>query len=111
MEGKKRDLQTGNTTGRQRDKHGRFIKGVSGNPNGRPKDDTVKDRLFPLVPKSIERLQQILDNPDSLPRDVIKVAEIVLDRVYGKAYQSVDVGLDKEITVTFADNEIKEYGE
>ena len=70
---------------KKRDKHGRFIKGVSGNPNGRPKDDTVKDRLFPLVPKSIERLQQILDNPDSLPRDVIKVAEIVLDRVYGKA--------------------------
>lgn len=109
MEGKKRDLQTGNTTGRQRDKHGRFIKGVSGNPNGRPKDDTVKDRLFPLVPKSIERLQQILDNPDSLPRDVIKVAEIVLDRVYGKAFQSVDVGnIDTTVTVTFED-ELKEY--
>lgn len=88
---KGKSLVTGMKQDRARDKNGRFVKGISGNPNGRPKNDSVADRLFPLVPKAIERIKMILENPDSTDRDVMKAAEIVLDRVYGKAYQSVQI--------------------
>lgn len=81
-------LRTGEKQVRNRDKQGRFTKGVSGNPGGRPKNDSVADRLWPLVPKAIERIKQILENEESSDRDIIRVAELVLDRVYGKAVQA-----------------------
>lgn len=88
---KEKNLVTGKKQDRARDKNGRFVKGTSGNPNGRPKNDSVADRLFPLVPKAISRIEKILDNPESADKDVIRVADIILDRVYGKAFQSIQL--------------------
>lgn len=107
---KGKSLVTGMKQDRARDKNGRFVKGISGNPNGRPKNDSVADRLFPLVPKAIERIKMILDNPESTDRDVMKAAEIVLDRVYGKAFQSVQLEeIDTTVHIIEDDPEASEW--
>lgn len=106
---KTKNVVTGTKQARARDRNGRFLPGVSGNPNGRPKDDSVASRLFPLVPKAIERIKQILDNPESTDRDVMKAAEIVLDRVYGKAFQSVDADIDTTVHIVDDDPDGADY--
>ena len=68
-----------------RDERGRFVKGASGNPSGRPAvPENVKQALCELVPESIAVKKQILH--DALaPLDLKnRVADSVLDRVYGK---------------------------
>lgn len=68
-----------------RDERGRFVKGASGNPSGRPAvPENVKAALCELVPESIAVKKQILH--DALaPLDLKnRVADSVLDRVYGK---------------------------
>lgn len=89
----------------KRDGAGRFVKGARANPGGRPKlteeQKDIKKLLAHLVPKSIEVMEQILAS-DSSPRDKIKVAEMVLDRVYGKPQQYVDVDAhDTSVHVTW----------
>jgi hypothetical protein len=107
---KEKNLRTGEKQARTRDSRGRFVKGVTGNPGGRPKNDNVSDRLFPLVPKAIERIKMILDNPESTDRDVMKAAEIVLDRVYGKAFQSVQLEeIDTTVHIIEDDPEASEW--
>lgn len=68
-----------------RDKNGRFIKGNNANPGGRPKmPETLKKALADLVPESIEVKRQILFD-ELAPLDLKnKVADSILDRVYGK---------------------------
>lgn len=77
-----------------RDAAGRFIKGKSGNPGGRkalPMD--VKEALTELVPEAIAIKQQILSDVTA-PLDLRnRVADSVLDRVYGRPAQvSIETG-------------------
>jgi ATP:corrinoid adenosyltransferase len=74
-----------------RDKTGKFTKGVSGNPTGRkPIPPEIKEALTALVPRAIERLTGIINESedDKLVMDAVKV---VLDRVYGKPAQALDI--------------------
>jgi len=75
-----------------RDKTGRFVKGQSGNPNGRkPLAPELKEALGPLGPKSIAELKKIIEKPDTKDGDKIKAIEIVLGYLIGKPQQSVEV--------------------
>lgn len=74
-----------------RDSAGRFQKGKSGNPGGRPKvPDNIKKALSELAPESIELKRQILLD-ENAPLDLKnKVADSILDRVYGKPGYAVE---------------------
>lgn len=74
-----------------RDATGKFKKGVSGNPGGRPKvPDNIKKALSELVPESIELKRQILRD-ENAPLDLKnRVADSILDRVYGKPGYAVE---------------------
>jgi hypothetical protein len=51
----------------ERDVEGKFLPGVSGNPNGRPKGSTDKrtqireELLGPILPKAVEKLEAAVD--------------------------------------------------
>ena len=68
-----------------RDERGRFVKGASGNPSGRPAvPQSVRDALVELVPEAIAIKRQILRDPEAPLNLKNSVADSVLDRVYGK---------------------------
>ena len=68
-----------------RDASGRFIKGQSGNPQGRKRmPENIKEALHDLVPDAVEIKRQILRSEDA-PLDLKnRVADSVLDRIYGR---------------------------
>ena len=75
-----------------RDETGRFVKGQSGNPEGRkPLAPEIKDMLLPLGKKSVAALKAVLDDPDAKHSDKLKATEIVLDRLMGKPQQAVEL--------------------
>ena len=80
-----------------REKTGRFKPGSSGNPGGRPKHTPEQrdalDAIKSLTPEAVETMARLLlakDTPSALK---VRIAEIVLDRAYGKPKQSADVNL------------------
>lgn len=73
-----------------RSKTGKFNKGVSGNPNGRPKTpQEFKDIVRANTVKAINTLITIMDDPDAKDADRIKASELIIDRAYGKAAQPI----------------------
>lgn len=68
---------------------GRFQKGVSGNPGGRPAmDPEVKEALQAASERAARRLVELVDSQD--PRVALMASNSVLDRLYGKPAQTVD---------------------
>ena len=78
-----------------RTKTGRFQKGQSGNPRGRPKTtQEQKDALQQIrdmAPRAADEMQRILDDPDSPQALKLRVAEMVFDRAFGKPRQEVEM--------------------
>lgn len=75
-----------------RTEKGHFMKGVSGNPSGRPKQDPeVKEIFKAALPHAAERLVQLIDSRKELV--AIKAIEIIFDRTQGKAPQAVSMDL------------------
>lgn len=79
-----------------------FKPGQSGNPKGRPKDTEetkqAKEELRKLALPGVRRLKQALEDPETKPAEVIRIVEIVLDRVYGKAAQPIVADVFKSET-------------
>lgn len=69
-----------------------FEKGKSGNPSGRPKvPDDIKDMLKAATPDACRLLCNTINDPDAKLDLRVRCSEIVLDRVYGKPQQAVEV--------------------
>ena len=73
-----------------------FIKGQSGNPNGRPKKLPELDKLMAEVlgeeKDGITAAKAILNMLRSkAAKGDIKAAQLLLDRAYGKSKQNIDI--------------------
>lgn len=71
-----------------RDSSGRFVKGQSGNPAGRPKKPAEMTKYAQEAPT---RLRQIADDPDTPVKVRADIEKFFFEAIYGKAPQSVDL--------------------
>jgi hypothetical protein len=76
-----------------RDKTGKFIKGVSGNPGGRPtKAKEVKELAETLSIPSLTKAFAIVENENSKDSDKLTAITLILAYAVGKPTQTLDVG-------------------
>ena len=72
-----------------------FKPGQSGNPNGRPKrtaeEKDALEQIRKLAPRVPAMLQEIMEDKNASPAYKLKVADIILERTYGKAEAAVRV--------------------
>jgi hypothetical protein len=89
-------------TSGNRDKAGRFVKGVCGNPGGRPKlPADFKAALEQLVPRALEVLERAIDESEQtgkLTTQTIQAATYIINRAYGKPPESIRVTGEEEPT-------------
>lgn len=71
-----------------RDETGRFVKGVSGNPSGRPKKPPELEKYAKDAPA---KLRAIADDPDTPVRIRADIEKFFYEAVYGKAPQALDI--------------------
>lgn len=72
---------------------GRFQKGVSGNPGGRPAMPAeVKEALEAASERAAKRLVELVDSDD--PRVALMASNAVLDRLFGKPTQVTDAKIE-----------------
>ena len=69
---------------------GRWVKGQSGNPNGRPKlNRGVVDLARAATAQAVDKLVELLDDDD--PKVALRAATVLLDRAWGTAPTAMDV--------------------
>ena len=73
-----------------RDANGRFVPGVSGNPQGRPGlDPEVKAILSAAAPDAARKLVELAQSNDE--RVATVASQAILDRLYGKPATATDL--------------------
>lgn len=86
----------------KRDNKGRFVKGQSGNKQGRQKiPEDIKQMFRSLAPDCCKVLCEIVNDPSARQADRIKAAEVILDRGFGKPVQAVDLDASSIPQVVF----------
>lgn len=99
--------------GGQQDKRdartGRF---VAGNKSGGRKKipDDVKDMLRAASAEAVQLLIDTMRDTDTRRELRVSCAETIIDRVYGKATQPIDGGIDATVSIILSD-EAKEYAQ
>lgn len=97
-------------TPEKRDKAGRFVKGVSGNAGGRPKIPAdVKEMLRAATVDAAKLLIDTMQDKDAKLELRIDCCKTIMDRVYGKAAQPIEGGMDNVVTVVMG--ELKDYAD
>lgn len=77
----------------QRDASGRIMPGSTGNPGGRPKVVVELQALLEsAAPDALEKVLALVKSPDE--KVALAASRDILDRVLGKAPQSVQLGGD-----------------
>jgi len=74
-----------------RDKAGRFVKGQSGNPNGRPKKPVELELYAKNAPA---KLRAIADDPDTPVKIRADIEKFFFEAVFGKAPQALDLNAE-----------------
>ena len=72
----------------ERSASGQFMKGVSGNPGGRPKrtaeEKEALEQIKELAPKAVVELEKILNSDKASFYAKLQAIDIVLNRTYGR---------------------------
>lgn len=82
----------------ERDERGRFIKGHAPNPKGgRPRlSPDEKQHIAELGRKGLDKLEAMMDDPETDAALQAKVAIFCVEKAYGKARQEADVSVSQE---------------
>ena len=81
------------------------VKGKSGNPGGRPKKDPkVLEMLKAAASDAVKLLVSTVNDDDSRLDLRIKCAEVILDRVYGKAGQPLTLEGKPKIEIVMTED-------
>jgi len=79
-----------------RDDTGKFIKGISGNPAGRPKvPQPFKDLIDSKSIPALKRIIAIMEDPKSKPADVYTCAKLILEYANGKPMEKIEISRPK----------------
>lgn len=81
-----------------RDKSGRFVKGKSGNPGGRPK---IPDELREYAAQAPKRLREIADDPNTPTKVKADIERWFAEMAFGKAGQQMFIEGDMNTNSTF----------
>ncbi len=81
----------------QRDERGRFRKGMSGNPGGRPRSALgFREACRELAPKALKVLEEIMGDTSKTGQSArVLAARIVIEHGFGKALQQIADVTDK----------------
>ena len=75
-----------------------FKPGQSGNPSGRPKiPEQVKEMFKAATPTAADMLIKTINDLEAKPELRIECAKYVIDRVYGKATQPMEIDAAKSL--------------
>jgi hypothetical protein len=84
-----------------------FKKGQSGNPGGRPKlPEEFKELARTNSIIALQKAIDIMTNPNSDPKDVLKAADMIMDRGFGKATQAIEAKVEGNMVVFSGENEL-----
>lgn len=69
----------------------RFAPGKSGNPGGRKRDKALTALAREFTEEALKTLAEVMRDATQMAKDRVKAAEVLLDRGWGKARESVEI--------------------